>query len=52
MIVIEIAGGRLRAAQVRGSGSSASVAASWSDAIPGEWTSANEETIAAWLKGG
>jgi Tfp pilus assembly PilM family ATPase len=52
MIVIEIAGGRLRATQVRGSGSSATVAASWNDAIPGDWTSANEEMIASWLKGG
>ncbi len=52
MIVIEISGGRLRVAQVRGSGPSATVSASWSDAIPGDWTNANEQTIALWLRGG
>jgi hypothetical protein len=52
MIIVELAGSRIRVADVRDRGSSAKASAQWSAAVPQEWSTENEELLTPWLKAG
>jgi Tfp pilus assembly PilM family ATPase len=50
MIVVELAGGRIRVADVRDPGSKAALGTVWSAPFPNELTPAHDETNGLWLK--